>query len=173
MMIIEMVIIFCVYAFFLLQEGIHVLEPHLSEKRKVIVNIQDFCNILEGGFVSLSTLSAVSVQRLLALPPGAALVIYEWDPKDVIISNGSAQEEGKCEGAVSTRAVGGDPLVPKADTALLAPVDSLSEEAGEEGKSKSKKHRFVLVCWRSGARGLNSMCSKIGRVLYGCAHFSC
>ena len=102
------------------------MEPFLSEKRKVVVTIQDFCNILEGGFVSLHTLSPATVQKLLCQSPGAVVCVYDWKLEDVL---------------------------PQVDANV--DVKHLSQE-------ESKRHRFLLVCWRSGVRALNAMCGKTG-----------
>lgn len=66
----------------LIQDGLRVVESHMSSKRKVKVNCQDFCNLLGGGMCSLSTLSNDTVTVLLKMSIGAVVCVYEWTPSD-------------------------------------------------------------------------------------------
>lgn len=66
----------------LLQDGISYLEPYIT-KRKISVTIQDFCNMLGGGLVSYTTLSAECISRLSAMPTGVVIATYEFNPEDV------------------------------------------------------------------------------------------
>jgi hypothetical protein len=63
------------------------LEPFIT-KRKISVPVQDFCNMLGGGLVSYSTLSAESLKQLDAIPTGVVIATYEFRPDDV-------QQEGR------------------------------------------------------------------------------
>jgi hypothetical protein len=65
----------------LLQEGASALLPFIT-RRKVTVNIQDFCNLLGGGLVSFSTLSAPTVQQLSGLSSGVFVCHYAYSPED-------------------------------------------------------------------------------------------
>lgn len=67
----------------LLQEGIHLLAPYIS-KRKVEVTIQDFCNLLEAGQVSLSSMSPTTVTRIIQQPPGILVLVYRFRREDVL-----------------------------------------------------------------------------------------
>jgi hypothetical protein len=67
----------------LMQEGIQVLAPYIA-KRKVEVTIQDFCNLLGAGQVTLSTMSATTTARILQEPPGILILVYCYRPEDVM-----------------------------------------------------------------------------------------
>ena len=75
-----------------LQEGIAYIAPHVS-KRKVSVSIQDFCNILGGGLVSLSTLSPQAILAIGAMGPGVLICVYDFRPEDVLQSEDTAAKE--------------------------------------------------------------------------------
>ena len=61
----------------------------MSPDRKLHVSIQDFCNILGGGLVSYSTLSAKCVQAALEKRVGTLICIYDWKPSDVMGAAGT------------------------------------------------------------------------------------
>lgn len=65
--------------FRLVMDGINVLAPIIT-KRKVFVSNQDFCNLLEAGMVSFSTLSSQAVQQISSQPSGVLLCVYEFHP---------------------------------------------------------------------------------------------
>jgi hypothetical protein len=67
------------------------LEPFIT-KRKISVPIQDFCNMLGGGLVSYSTLSAECLKQLDAIPTGVVIATYEFRAEDVC-----QQEKVGCE----------------------------------------------------------------------------
>jgi hypothetical protein len=67
-----------------------VLVPFMGA-RVISVNVQDFCNLLEGGLVSFSTLSDGAVAALQNMPFGSFVCSYEFSPSDVLGS--SAQME--------------------------------------------------------------------------------
>lgn len=68
----------------LTQEGIHIMVPFLSD-RKVLVPIQDFCNLLGAGLVSYTTLTRETVQALNAQPVGVVVCMYQYDPRDKLV----------------------------------------------------------------------------------------
>ena len=68
--------------FRLLQDGIEVMEP-LIQSRKVIVTIQDFCNLIEGGLVSTSTLDEKTNENIQKLGTGSIVCTYKYTPEDV------------------------------------------------------------------------------------------
>jgi hypothetical protein len=73
------------YDYRLLQDGIEYLAPLIS-KRKLHVEVQDFCNILGGGLVSYSTLSSKALNGLSALTePGVVIAVYSFSPNDLVI----------------------------------------------------------------------------------------
>ena len=67
----------------ILQEGIEVMAQWVTA-RKVAVSIQDFCNFLEGGLVSLRTLSFDSNVSFSKMKPGSCICTYTYSPDDVV-----------------------------------------------------------------------------------------
>lgn len=67
----------------LLQDSIQVLAPFIRA-RKIQVTAQDFSNILGGGLVSFSTLSASTIAQLCALPTGMVITYYDYDSNDCL-----------------------------------------------------------------------------------------
>ena len=71
------------------------LAPFMT-KRKVTVSIQDFCNILGGGLVSYSTLSASAVLQLSAeVQTGSLVAVYHYSPADALPSADTAVKEAE------------------------------------------------------------------------------
>ena len=67
----------------LLQDGVHALIPYMT-KRKVELTIQDFCNLLDGGLVSFTTLSPETCQKLESQGAGAIVCVYKWNASDML-----------------------------------------------------------------------------------------
>ena len=67
----------------LLQEGLTAILPFIT-RRKVDVTIQDFCNLLGGGLVSFTTLSAPTVLALLSMQSGIFISCYRYRHEDVL-----------------------------------------------------------------------------------------
>jgi hypothetical protein len=57
--------------------------PHITT-RKVTVSIQDFCNLLGGGLVSLSTIHADTLAVIGSMSSGAVICVYKYNPADVL-----------------------------------------------------------------------------------------
>ena len=57
--------------------------PHFT-KRKMVVSVQDMCNLLEGGLVSYTTLSNGLIEQLATVSTGAAVCMYTYNPADVV-----------------------------------------------------------------------------------------
>jgi hypothetical protein len=76
-----------------------VMAPFI-QTRKVRVCIQDFCNFLEGGLVSMSTLSAETVNALAELSAGSLVCYYDFDRSD-ILSPALMEGDGRDVGQVS------------------------------------------------------------------------
>jgi hypothetical protein len=74
----------------LVQEGLKVIVPHITS-RKYSVSCQDFCNILGGGLVSLSTFHADTIKLLSGIPSGAMICVYKYDPEDIIVEDAEAE----------------------------------------------------------------------------------
>lgn len=53
-------------------------------KRLVNVSAQDFCNLMEGGLVSFSTLSSAAISSLNDISCGSFVCSYEFSPQDVL-----------------------------------------------------------------------------------------
>lgn len=118
-----------------MQDGIAYLEPYIT-KRKVSVTIQDFCNMLGGGLVSYSTLSAETLVRLNAIPSGVVIAIYEYRPQDVVPAAAAAASVDEAQQAASSTATASAPA------------------AG--------MHKFYAICWKGNSRAINVMCGKVG-----------
>jgi hypothetical protein len=74
----------------LLQDGIATMAQWVTT-RKVTISIQDCCNFLEGGLVSLRTLSFDLNVAFSNLKAGSLICTYNYSPADVL-SSGGAQE---------------------------------------------------------------------------------
>lgn len=48
------------------------------------MSIQDFCNLLGGGLVSLSTIHPDTVAVISSMSAGAVICVYKYNPADVI-----------------------------------------------------------------------------------------
>lgn len=69
----------------LLQDGVDVMARHMANSPRVItVSAQEFCNLLAGGLVSFTTLSAHTVDALAKLNPGSLICEYRYDTADCI-----------------------------------------------------------------------------------------
>ena len=83
---------FILFFYFMnIQDGIATIIPFITT-RKVIVSIQDFCNILGGGLVSLTTMTPDTVSILGPMPTGAVVIVYEYHVNDVITSTSTSME---------------------------------------------------------------------------------
>ena len=58
--------------------------PHITS-RKIKVSIQDFCNLLGGGLVSLSTLHVDTLKFMANMSSGAVICTYKYHPRDVLV----------------------------------------------------------------------------------------
>ena len=67
----------------ILQEAVELLVDHV-QKRKVTIPIQDFCNVLEGGLVSLRTMAQDSLDAISKIEPGPFICTYEYKKIDKI-----------------------------------------------------------------------------------------
>lgn len=76
----------------LLQEGIDVIAPYIT-KRIVQVPIQDFCNFVEGGLVSFSTLSPETVDKLNQITSGSVCAYYDFKQEDVLSKTSTSSEQ--------------------------------------------------------------------------------
>lgn len=74
----------------ILQDGIEIMSQWVTT-RKVSISIQDCCNFLEGGLVSLRTLSYDLNVAFSKLKPGSCICTYTYCPSDVL-STETAQE---------------------------------------------------------------------------------
>ena len=118
-------------------------------KRKVSVNVQDFCNILSGGLVSYSTLSASTLHQLaVENRTGSIVVVYTYSPSDVLTATSTSGIEGDVEKA-------SDPLLESSTTAKMD-MDAAGASAVQVA------HSFHAICWKGHSRSLNVMCGKIG-----------
>ena len=68
---------------FFSQDGLSSIVPHITT-RKVSVSVQDFCNLLGGGLVSLSTLHPDTLVALAGLSSGAVICEYKYRKADVL-----------------------------------------------------------------------------------------
>ena len=106
-------------------------------KRKVSVSVQDFCNILGGGLVSYSTLSASTLHQLATEnQTGSIVVVYTYSPSDVLTSASTSKAS--------------DPLL---------------ESSKIDESDVPVAHSFHAICWKGHARSLNVMCGKIGKTI--------
>lgn len=120
----------------LVQEGVSSIGPFIT-KRIVEVGCQDFCNFLEGGLVSFSTLSTAAVEALSATEVGVIICVYKFSSADVL---------------------------PDTDLSLAVAdaTDSgtASAAAASSGQSGLMVAPIYAICYRSKARALNIMCNK-------------
>ena len=119
----------------LAQDGIKVLAPYIT-KRKVDVTAQDISNLLEGGLVSLSTLSEAVKAAVEAMDTGSLVVQYTFKPTDVIESE---IDVGKGTGG---------------DSSILPGVPSAAQI------ERVSNRPYYLVCFKGSTRALNVMCTK-------------
>jgi hypothetical protein len=119
----------------LVQEGISSIGPFIT-KRIVQVTCQDFCNFLEGGLVSFSTMSDAVVKELSELSVGVVVCVYQFRLEDVI-KPADGEGEGEEEGRAETGS-GGE---------------------GNEAAAANVRPMYA-VCFRSRSRALNIMCGK-------------
>jgi hypothetical protein len=66
-----------------LQDGIETMSQWVTT-RKVTISAQDCCNFLEGGLVSLRTLSYDLNVAFSKLKPGSCICTYNYSPTDVL-----------------------------------------------------------------------------------------
>jgi hypothetical protein len=116
------------------QDGVSVLQHHIKG-RQVGVSIQDFCNLLDGGLVSFSTLSNETVEKVKNLPPGALFVSYEFNASDVNQAEASSS---------SSSALEADEKPDMSDTSAT-----------------KRTLKLTCVCWRGFSNTLNVMCGKV------------
>ena len=77
----------------LMQDGINHFAPHMS-KRKFNCTIQDFCNMLGGGLVSQTTMSAQSLAQLEGYTCGTVIATYTYREEDVVEGNSALPNAG-------------------------------------------------------------------------------
>jgi hypothetical protein len=63
----------------LLQDGLHILSRGIDARRILLKDIQDFCNLLEGGLVSYQTLSAETITQLMTMSIGCLICMYPYE----------------------------------------------------------------------------------------------
>ena len=66
------------------------------------MTIQDFCNLLDGGLVSFSTLSAGTLSALTGMSSGAVICVYSYDAKDVVGGDNGAMDGGDASSSSSS-----------------------------------------------------------------------
>lgn len=108
--------------------------------RKVKVSIQDFCNILGGGLVSYSTLSAQTIQQLCTMSNGVVICSYHYDPADYIDPEGTQQTYAEDD-------------KPKEEIKLGSTNVSKGPREGN--------YQFHAICWKGTSKTINVMCSRI------------
>ncbi len=108
--------------------------------RKVKVTIQDFCNILGGGLVSYSTLSAQTIQQLCTMSCGVVICSYHYDSADYI-------------DPVANQQTFADDDKPKEEI-------KLGSSSGSKGPREGN-HQFHAICWKGTSKTINVMCSRI------------
>jgi hypothetical protein len=113
----------------IIQEAVHLIAPHVT-LRKVALKIQDFCNLLEGGLVSFSTLHHDTVAALTSIVPGALICTYTFSHEDVISADSSH------------------------DDSMFDESSMCGASASRGGLN------FLAACWRGNSRSINVMCSK-------------
>ncbi|CAE7473089.1 NSUN2 [Symbiodinium microadriaticum] len=67
------------------QDGVSVMAPHIT-KRKITCTVQDFCNFLEGGLISFTTLSKSCLEGLSQVSSGSVMCVYHFSPEDIVQS---------------------------------------------------------------------------------------
>lgn len=119
----------------LLQEGIDVIAPYIT-KRIVEVTIQDFCNFVEGGLVSFSTLAPETIEKLNQITSGSICAYYDFKYEDII----------------------------RDETTESSFTNSSNDNNDNNNNNNNHlKHRMYVVCWRGTNPTLNIMCSKLGK----------
>lgn len=83
------------------QDGVSVMAPHIT-KRKIKCSVQDFCNFLEGGLVSFTTLSPDVLQGLQAVSSGSVVCYYEFERGDIVESDGAGDSASGHDGRSHT-----------------------------------------------------------------------
>merc|ERR1712023_178539 len=67
----------------ILQEAVDLVADNV-QKRKVSITAQDFCNVLEGGLVSLRSLAEESLHAISQMEPGPFICTYKYQKSDEI-----------------------------------------------------------------------------------------
>lgn len=116
----------------LLQEGIGCIGPFLT-KRIVQVSCQDFCNFLEGGLVSFTTLSENVVAVLSTMEVGVVVCVYNFSMSDVL---------------------------PAPSDDSVDPIEDEAEKNASQTISSTPMTPMYAICYRSKTRALNIMCGK-------------
>lgn len=130
----------------LIQDGVERLVPHVNN-RKINVNVQDFCNILGGGLVSFTTMSAPTIQQLCTLPAGVVICTYTYDPADYIAPTSTSQAIAESE--AEAPAANGEEKIEE------------NIELGKVSGPRQGSYHFHVVCWRGTSRTINVMCGKV------------
>ena len=99
------------------------------------MTVQDFCNLLGGGLVSFSTLSAATLAAVTSMPSGALICVYKFDPADVL-----APAPAAADASSSSSSAG----------AAAAPLAA----------SAANGYFMHAICWRGQTRTMNVMCGK-------------
>lgn len=67
-------------AYRITQDGVPLVEPHMTDKRKVVVAPEQFAKILKGGTVPISAFDAATAGKIDALEIGAVLIMCDPPP---------------------------------------------------------------------------------------------
>ena len=114
----------------LVQDGIQAIVPHITT-RKIRVACQDFCNLLGGGLVSLSTLHPDTLKALGGLQSGALICVYKYDPADVLPEFKKVAEPSSSASSSSEGAVEGEEV--------KVAAEGVSEEKGGKDEAEGEK----------------------------------
>ena len=101
--------------------------------------MQDFCNLLGGGLVSFSTLSAATLAAVTSMPSGALICVYKFDPADVLAPAPAAAD---------------------ADASSSSSSSSAGAAAAPLAASAANGYFMHAICWRGQTRTMNVMCGK-------------
>lgn len=123
----------------LVQEGLPYIVPYMN-RRQILVTIQDFCNLLEGGLVSFSTLSKECLMAIQKQPSGALVCSYQYSNADTIKQE---QDDTNQEGIQSEH----------------------TDVKGEEIHMT-----FSIISWKGNTSTLNVMCTKVGKSFFFLCH---
>ena len=104
------------------------------------MTVQDFCNLLGGGLVSFSTLSAATLAAVTSMPSGALICVYKFDPADVLAPAPAATDADASSSSSSSSSAG----------AAAAPLAA----------SAANGYFMHAICWRGQTRTMNVMCGK-------------